>query len=55
MVPHALLGRQEIRCAGCRARVCPVAGHPCIDDVGADAVLDALAGLSVGTAEAVAA
>jgi hypothetical protein len=26
-------------CAGCRARVCPVPGHPCIDDVDVDTVL----------------
>jgi ADP-heptose:LPS heptosyltransferase len=33
MVPHVLLGRQDIACAGCRARLCPVPGHPCIDDI----------------------
>lgn len=32
-VPYALLGHQEIGCAGCRARACPVPGHPCIDRV----------------------
>jgi ADP-heptose:LPS heptosyltransferase len=30
-VSHVLLGRQHIACAGCRARVCPVPGHPCLD------------------------
>ena len=29
-VPHVLLGDQEIPCAGCRARVCPFEGHPCL-------------------------
>lgn len=32
-VPHVLLGVQDIGCAGCRARQCPVPGHPCIDTV----------------------
>jgi ADP-heptose:LPS heptosyltransferase len=33
LVPHALLGDQDINCAGCREVECPVAGHPCIDSV----------------------
>jgi ADP-heptose:LPS heptosyltransferase len=32
-VPHVLLGDQTIACAGCRARRCPVAGHPCLSRV----------------------
>jgi len=32
-VPLALLGDQDAACAGSRARVCPVAGHPCLDGV----------------------
>jgi ADP-heptose:LPS heptosyltransferase len=32
-VPHELLGDQEAACAGSRARVCPVGGHPCLDGV----------------------
>ncbi|MEU8349711.1 MULTISPECIES: glycosyltransferase family 9 protein [unclassified Streptomyces] len=32
-VPHVLLGRQDAPCAGSRARVCPVPGHPCLDSV----------------------
>ncbi len=32
-VPHVLLGDQEAACAGSRARVCPVAGHPCLNDI----------------------
>lgn len=41
-VPHVLLGDQHIECAGCRARTCPVAGHPCVSSVTA---ADALAAL----------
>ncbi len=42
MVPHVLLGDQSISCAGCRARVCPVLGHPCIDAIDTGAVLEAV-------------
>ena len=41
-VPHELLGDLDIACAGCRARTCPVPGHPCIDTVRADAVVAAV-------------
>lgn len=41
-VQHVLLGDQDIACAGCRARVCPVEGHPCVDTVTPDQVLAAL-------------
>jgi ADP-heptose:LPS heptosyltransferase len=41
-VPHALLGHQDIACAGCRASDCPVPGHPCIDDVMPDQAIAAL-------------
>lgn len=41
-VPHVLLGDQSIGCAGCRARDCPVPGHPCLDEVTPREVLDAL-------------
>ena len=51
-VPHVLLGEQEIACAGCRARVCPFAGHPCLAAVTVD---DVLAGLEALATEAVAA
>lgn len=30
-VPSMVLGRQDAPCAGSRARVCPVPGHPCLD------------------------
>lgn len=32
-VPLALLGDQDIACAGCRAQVCPYEGQPCLRDV----------------------
>jgi ADP-heptose:LPS heptosyltransferase len=32
----------DVPCAGCRARVCPVAGHPCLAGVSPDDVLEAL-------------
>jgi ADP-heptose:LPS heptosyltransferase len=32
-VAHVLLGDQGAACAGTRARVCPVPGHPCLDAV----------------------
>ncbi len=32
-VPSALLGDQDAPCAGSRARVCPVPGHPCVASV----------------------
>lgn len=32
-VPHELLNR-NVPCAGCRARECPVPGHPCLAGVG---------------------
>lgn len=41
-VKHLLLGDQDIACAGCRARVCPVSGHPCVDRVGPAEVVDAV-------------
>jgi ADP-heptose:LPS heptosyltransferase len=41
-VPHMLLGDQDIACAGCRARICPVAGHPCVATVTAGDVLAAV-------------
>ena len=31
-VPHELLGL-DVPCAGCRARTCPVAGHPCLGGI----------------------
>jgi ADP-heptose:LPS heptosyltransferase len=40
-VRHALLLR-DVPCAGCRARVCPVAGHPCMGGVGVAEVVAAV-------------
>ncbi len=45
MVPHVLLGRLDIECAGCRSRTCPLPGQPCLDPFTAPAVLDAIARL----------
>ena len=45
-VPHVLLGDQEAPCAGSRARVCPVEGHPCLNEIAVEdvvAAVDALA------------
>jgi ADP-heptose:LPS heptosyltransferase len=44
-VPYALLGDQRIACAGCRARECPVPGHPCLETVATQAVADAVEAL----------
>jgi ADP-heptose:LPS heptosyltransferase len=41
-VPYVLLGDQDIACAGCRARECPVPGHPCLQTVTPADVLQAL-------------
>ena len=40
-VPHELLLR-DVPCAGCRARACPVEGHPCLAGVTVDDVLAAV-------------
>jgi ADP-heptose:LPS heptosyltransferase len=52
-VRHELL-YIDVPCAGCRARTCPVPGHPCLDDLAVDEVLAAVERL-VGGREAVAA
>jgi ADP-heptose:LPS heptosyltransferase len=52
-VRHELLYR-DVPCAGCRARRCPVVGHPCIDEVEVADVLAAIERVS-GREEAVAA
>jgi ADP-heptose:LPS heptosyltransferase len=41
-VAHVLLGDQEAACAGTRARVCPVAGHPCLDGIPVSEVVAAV-------------
>jgi ADP-heptose:LPS heptosyltransferase len=40
-VPHELL-YVDVACAGCRARACPVPGHPCLGGVGVDDVVAAV-------------
>ena len=47
-VPHVLLGLQEIACAGCRARTCPVEGHPCLGAVTVGQTVAAVAHLGAG-------
>jgi ADP-heptose:LPS heptosyltransferase len=41
-VPVALLGDQQIGCAGCRARTCPLVGQPCTACVTADDIVAAV-------------
>jgi ADP-heptose:LPS heptosyltransferase len=41
-VPTVLLGDQDIACQGCRAKHCPVAGHPCLSSVPVEAVVEAV-------------
>ncbi|MFI7275324.1 glycosyltransferase family 9 protein [Streptomyces sp. NPDC049879] len=47
-VPHLRLGRQDSPCADSRARLCPVAGHPCLDSITDQEVLAAVAALTGG-------
>jgi ADP-heptose:LPS heptosyltransferase len=42
MVPHVLLGDARIGCAGCRARICPIAGQPCTAQITASDVAGAV-------------
>jgi ADP-heptose:LPS heptosyltransferase len=44
-VPHELL-YVDVPCAGCRARECPVPGHPCLGGVGVDDVVAAVGRLA---------
>ncbi|MBV9103754.1 MAG: glycosyltransferase family 9 protein [Candidatus Eremiobacteraeota bacterium] len=54
-VAHVMLGDHAISCAGCRARVCPIPGQPCIGKVTAGDVLAALQRLGVQLPERAAA
>jgi hypothetical protein len=48
-----LLGVQDIPCAGCRSRVCPIGGQPCLAAVDVDdvvAAVDTLTGRRVEAA-----
>ncbi|MDF2573975.1 MAG: haloacid dehalogenase [Agromyces sp.] len=44
-VPTIVLGRTDVACAGTRARVCPVPGHPCLSDIEPQQVVDAVLAL----------
>jgi ADP-heptose:LPS heptosyltransferase len=50
-VAHVLLGDQEAECAGSRARVCPVPGHPCLEGIAVEDVAAAVAELAPARAE----
>jgi ADP-heptose:LPS heptosyltransferase len=50
-VAHELL-RRDVPCANCRARTCPVAGHPCLSGVGVGEVLAAVERLTRAHADA---
>jgi ADP-heptose:LPS heptosyltransferase len=47
-VPHVLLGRQDVACAGCRARECPIPGQPCLAGITVAEVVAAVAALRRG-------
>jgi ADP-heptose:LPS heptosyltransferase len=47
-VPSVVLGDQEIACAGCRARRCPIQGQPCIGGITAADVVAAVRSLHRG-------
>jgi ADP-heptose:LPS heptosyltransferase len=51
-VPHVLLGDQHAACAGSRARECPVPGHPCLNAVSVEEVVDAVERLAPPLEEA---
>ncbi|MCU1460862.1 MAG: glycosyl transferase, family 9 [Acidimicrobiales bacterium] len=53
-VAHELLGWQDIGCGGCRARVCPVPGQPCLAVVSVADVVDAVARVAWAGAKAAA-
>ncbi|MCU1355589.1 MAG: glycosyl transferase, family 9 [Acidimicrobiales bacterium] len=44
-VPHRVLGRFDLDCAGCRARTCPLPGQPCTAAVTPAQVVDAVRAL----------
>jgi ADP-heptose:LPS heptosyltransferase len=46
LVPHVLLGMQDIPCAGCRARECPMSDHPCLSSIEPSAVVEAVESLT---------
>ena len=44
-VPNVVLGRQDIACAGCRARTCPLEAHPCLEAISNEDACEAVARL----------
>src|SRR4051794_22649190 len=46
---RVLLGDLDIPCAGCRARECPVVGHPCVTSIEVAHVVDAVQQLAAPT------
>jgi ADP-heptose:LPS heptosyltransferase len=46
-VPCVLLGDQNAACRDTRARECPVDGHPCLSEVTAQEVADAVEKLAI--------
>jgi len=53
-VPHAILN-ERVPCVDCRARTCPVPGHPCIDELPLETVLAAVEQLATPAPEVLAA
>jgi len=53
-IPHEILN-EPVPCANCRARTCPVPGHPCIDAIPTATVVSAVHRLAVPAPEALAA
>lgn len=45
-VPSVPLGTQDIACAGCRARSCPLPGQPCLEPVSPSALVAAVGALA---------
>jgi ADP-heptose:LPS heptosyltransferase len=45
-VPHVLLGNQQIGCAGCRSKECPILEHPCLGPIRTDDVVAAVESLA---------
>lgn len=50
-VAHVLLGDQQAPCAGCRSRICPIEGQPCLAAVTVEKVYDAVCALSADRTE----
>jgi ADP-heptose:LPS heptosyltransferase len=49
-VPHLVLGAQDVACAGCRSRACPLDEQVCLGAVGGDDVVAAIDRLEALTA-----